>query len=195
MLSPKPGVFLILGGPSASGKTSLMTMLRKRRGAQPLLTSTSRPPRPGEVAGVDYVFLSPSEFSAALSVGDMKEHTVYAGVDYGVRAQELNDAAAALSAGTDVVAALDARGVAFFRAWAASCGMRPPLSLFLDVPEADMRRRLTLRGSAEEEVARRLRHAQENERTAAYVAAFDGTIDNRDGRLEEAYADIVARMA
>ena len=111
------------------------------------------------------------------------------------RRLELEAAAASLAAGTDVVAALDSRGVAFFRAWAAARGARPPVSLFLDVPEADVRRRLSLRGSAEEEVARRLRHAQEHERTAAYVAAFDAAIDNRDGCLEQAYEDVVARLA
>ena len=196
-----PGVLLVLGGPSASGKTTLLRLLRARRGVAPLLTSTTRAPRPGEADGADYEFLSPAAFSSSLEAGGMREHTEYAGVHYGVRARALDAAAATLAAGGAVAAALDARGLAFFRAWAAApvAPGAPPrarlVSVFLAVPEEDVRRRLAARGSAAEEVARRLAHARAVERVPAYAAAYDVAVDNADGQLEAAYDAIVARMA
>ena len=192
-MRPASGVLLILGGPSASGKTTLLKLLVARRNTQLLLTSTSRPPRPTEGAA-DYDFLTPAAFAAALAAGEMPEHTVYAGVDYGVSSRSQSAAADALAAGMDVAAALDARGVLFFREWAAAA--RVPLrALYLDAPEADVRRRLAARGSAAEEVERRLRQAAERERAPAYVAAFDARVAKGDGLLEEAYAQVVARLA
>ena len=61
--------------------------------------------------------------------------------------------------------------------------------------EEDVRRRLAARGSAAEEVARRLAHARAVERVPAYAAAYDVAVDNADGQLEAAYDAIVARMA
>lgn len=116
------GRLLILGGPSAVGKTTLLHLLLARRpGAAVVLTTTTRAPRPAEADGVDYHFISAAAFAAALAAGDMLEHTRYAGVDYGIARREVEALLAALRrappAELVAIAVLDVRGVAFFREW------------------------------------------------------------------------------
>jgi guanylate kinase len=53
------------------------------------VSATTRPPRPGEVDGRDYHFLTPEEFHARVERGDFVEHAVYAGNRYGTLRSEL----------------------------------------------------------------------------------------------------------
>lgn len=60
---PKPATFLVISGPSCSGKDTLLSALlaaRTRLGKP--VTTTTRPPRPNEIDGVHYHFLSRDEF-------------------------------------------------------------------------------------------------------------------------------------
>ena len=53
---------LILVGPSASGKTQIVQILRAKYGLNKMVTYTSRQMRPGEREGIDYFFLTKEEF-------------------------------------------------------------------------------------------------------------------------------------
>jgi guanylate kinase len=53
------------------------------------VSATTRPPRPGEVDGRDYHFLTPEEFHQRVEDGDFVEHAVYAGNRYGTLGSEL----------------------------------------------------------------------------------------------------------
>ena len=53
------------------------------------MSATTRPPRPGEVDGRDYHFLTPEEFDRRVERGDFVEHAVYAGNRYGTLRSEL----------------------------------------------------------------------------------------------------------
>ncbi|AGO82580.1 Guanylate kinase [Pandoravirus dulcis] len=74
------GRLLVLVGPSGSGKTTLAKAL----GFVPLCTTTARAPRPGEVDGVDYHFVTADAFDRLVADGLMAEHAIYAGMRYGV---------------------------------------------------------------------------------------------------------------
>lgn len=74
------GRLLVLVGPSGSGKTTLAKAL----GFAPLCTTTARAPRPGEVDGVDYHFVTADAFDRLVADGLMAEHAIYAGMRYGV---------------------------------------------------------------------------------------------------------------
>jgi len=58
-------------------------------GLQLSVSATTRPPRPGEVDGRDYHFLTPEEFHTRVERGDFVEHAVYAGNRYGTLRSEL----------------------------------------------------------------------------------------------------------
>jgi guanylate kinase len=67
---------VVLSGPSGSGKTTLVRLLIDRAPVRLIksVSATTRPPRPGEVHGDDYWFLSPAEFRTRLEHGDFIEH-------------------------------------------------------------------------------------------------------------------------
>lgn len=67
-------VLLILAGPAGVGKSTLCDRLvREVPGFERVITATTRPPRPNEVDGRDYHFLSEAEFDARLAAGDFLE--------------------------------------------------------------------------------------------------------------------------
>jgi guanylate kinase len=64
-------------------------LLERVPGLRLAVSATTRPPRPGEVDGRDYHFLSPEEFERRVNAGDFVEHAVYAGNRYGTLRSEL----------------------------------------------------------------------------------------------------------
>lgn len=85
----KPLVFT-LTGQSASGKTSLEKALQKTGLFGKAISTTTRPPRAGEVDGQDYYFVNDIDFAEAVKQGLMVEHVTFGGYMYGISTTELN---------------------------------------------------------------------------------------------------------
>jgi len=107
-------LLLIVSGPAGSGKTTLCDRLlgefssRLRR----VVTATSRAPRPGEVDGVDYFFMSDEDFVAKIASGAFYEHAKVHSARYGVlREAVLRN----LDASRDLLLNIDVQGAATFR--------------------------------------------------------------------------------
>ena len=84
---------LVVTGPSGVGKGTLIRHLLERRPDYRLsVSATTRAPRPGEVDGRDYHFLSQQEFERRLAAGDFLEHALYAGNHYGTLKEEVENA-------------------------------------------------------------------------------------------------------
>jgi guanylate kinase len=82
---------LVVTGPSGVGKGTLIRKLLERRPDYRLsVSATTRPPRPGEVDGRDYHFLTEQEFERRLAAGDFLEHALYAGNHYGTLKEEVD---------------------------------------------------------------------------------------------------------
>lgn len=78
------GKLIVVSGPSGAGKTSVMRRVYDRSDV-PLarcVSVTTRPPRPDEVDGVDYHFLSDDEFQTRRQRGDFVEYCRVFGFDY-----------------------------------------------------------------------------------------------------------------
>src|ERR1700690_283858 len=85
-----PGLIFVFSGPSGSGKTTLCNaLLAAVPRAKRLVTCTSRAPRSGEQDGVDYRFLAPAQFDAALAAGEFFEHALVHGNHYGSRRRDV----------------------------------------------------------------------------------------------------------
>jgi guanylate kinase len=119
------------------------------------VSATTRPPRPGEVDGRDYHFLTPEEFEQRLARGEFLEHAMYARNMYGTPRSELERARAA---GRGLVLEIEVQG-------ARQVGEALPeaTQVFIAPPsEETLRERLEARSTdSAEEIERRLTRARE----------------------------------
>lgn len=81
---------LVLSSPSGGGKSTIARrVLAERADAGYSVSATTRPPRPGEVDGAAYHFLSPEAFERLVQDGEFLEHAVYNGHRYGTLVREV----------------------------------------------------------------------------------------------------------
>ncbi len=158
-----PGLIFVFSGPSGSGKTTLCAaLLANVPRAKRLVTCTSRAPRPGEKDGVDYRFLDPPQFEAALAAGEFFEHALVHGNHYGSRRR---DVIMLLDQRQDVVFNVDVQGAATIRKTAAGEPMLAGrlVTIFVIPPPVDeLRKRLQGRSHDHpEEIEKRLKAAAE----------------------------------
>ena len=162
----------MVSAPSGAGKTTLCREVRLRLPDLAYSVSvTTRPPRAGELGGVDFAFVSEAAFRDMLVRGEFAEWATVHGNLYGTRARVLDEA---LAAGRDVLLDIDTQGAEQLR------GRYPEAVLvFIVAPSMrDLELRLRERKSdAEAEIARRLQRAREE---IALWRRYDYLIVNRD---------------
>jgi guanylate kinase len=134
------GKVFVITGPSGVGKGTLIERLLERIPELELsISATTRSPRPGEVDGRDYHFLSPDEFHRRVEAGDFLEHATYSGNRYGTLRSEVERR---LDAGHSVVLEIEVNGARQVRA-----AMPESVQIFIAPPEpAALRERLLDRG-------------------------------------------------
>lgn len=179
-----PALLVVLSGPSGVGKdVALKRMLELGCPLIAVVTATTRPQRPGEVDGRDYIFLTPPEFDRLLAQDEFLEHATVYGNRYGVPKQQVRDA---LARGQDVLLKTDVQGAASIRALVPQA-----LLIFLAPPSlVALSQRLKQRKTeSEPELARRLRTA---EHELEQQRLFDYVVVNHNGRLDEAVNEIQA---
>lgn len=154
----RTGILFVLSAPSGAGKTTLCNALRQKPEFVWSVSCTTRTPRPGEVDGEDYHFLSREEFERRLAAGEFLEHAEVHGNRYGtLKGPVLEN----LAKGVDVLLDIDTRGAASIR----SCGdpliLRALADIFIMPPDLEeLRRRLLRRGTeTDDQVEVRLRNA------------------------------------
>lgn len=171
----------VITGPSGVGKGTLIRGLMERLQQLELsVSATTRSPRPGERDGVDYHFLSTSEFERRVQAGDFVEHADYAGRRYGTLRSELEQR---IAAGAPVVLEIEVQGARQVRA-----AMPEAVQVFIAPPSLEaLSTRLIGRGTdGSEEVERRLAVAEQEllaRDEFAHVVVND--------RLEDALSDLV----
>lgn len=85
----KKGKLIVVSGASGVGKgTVLGIMMEKRKDLSFSVSATTRPPRPGEIDGVHYYFITREKFEAMIAAGEFLEYDAHAANYYGTpRAQ------------------------------------------------------------------------------------------------------------
>jgi guanylate kinase len=148
-----------------------------------VVTATDRPPRPGEVHGKDYFFLTTEEFTGLIENDELLEHALVYGQHKGVPKQQVRQA---LASGKDVIMRIDVQGAATIRSLVPET-----LLIFLTASsEEEMVQRLRKRGSdSPEQLEKRIATAREE---MERLAEFDYVVINRDGLLEQAADDVLA---
>ena len=108
MSSDAPGQLFIVSAPSGTGKTTLVERLVQVVPDLALSRSfTSRPPRAGELDGVDYNFISRERFESMIAGGEFLEYADVFGNLYGTSAATTEQA---LAHGQDLVLVIDVQG-------------------------------------------------------------------------------------
>ncbi|WP_204368398.1 guanylate kinase [Neosynechococcus sphagnicola] len=83
-MSQQPGKLIVLTGPSGVGKGTLLKLLLQRHPEVYLsISATTRPPRPHEIDGQHYYFVSHEQFKQMVAQGDLLEWAEFAGNCYG----------------------------------------------------------------------------------------------------------------
>lgn len=177
------GLLLVLSSPSGAGKTTITRRLLERDPTLSLSVSvTTRPPRPGEIDGRDYVFIAPAEFARMVAAGELLEHATVFGNSYGTPRRPIETA---LAAGRDIVTDIDWQGTQQL-----SQAMPEDLVKVFVLPPsiAALRDRLQRRAqdSAEIVAARMAKSSEE----MSHWPEYDYVIVNRD--IDESVAEVAA---
>jgi guanylate kinase len=181
-----PSRLVVLAGPTAVGKGTVSTYIREHHPNVLLsVSATTRPPRPGEVDGVNYYFVDDAAFDRMIAADDMLEWaTVHNAYRYGTPRAPID---AALADGKSVLLEIDLQG-----ARSVKQAMPEATLVFLLPPSwEELVRRLIGRGTEDSaEQARRLVTAK------AELAAqneFDYRVVNRD--VQDAAREVVDLMS
>ncbi len=176
-------LLIVISGPSGVGKDSVVQQLQKQNyPVHFVVTATSRPPRPGEVHGVDYFFVSDDEFEALIRNAELLEHAIVYGQHKGIPKQQVREA---LASGKDVLMRLDVQGAATVKRMAPDAVL-----VFLSASsEEELAERLRQRHTdTEPQIQCRLQIAREEMQR---LDEFDYVVVNQDSHLDETVDQVI----
>lgn len=172
--------FIVLCGPSASGKTSIGMGLREKMGAVEAISHTTRQPRVGEVEGDPYYYITKEVFDTIEKV----EQTEYAGNFYCLSAKEMDEK---LAGDKPLYVITDVHGLAALRKRYGDSVYAVFVKVDPDIIEDRMRKR----GDSEENIQKRLKKAAEDKEFDNWKYC-EAVVDN-NGELETSI-DIVSAI-
>lgn len=177
-------MLLVITGPSGTGKTTLIRrLLRRCRDLEFSVSHTTRPPRPGEVEGRDYYFVSEAEFLRLLKKKSFVEWAVVHGYYYGTSKEEFKK-----SQKQDLVMDIDVQGARQVKKLTAENGYQAVFVFILPPNRKVLEERLLQRGDlSPEDLRRRVKRAREEIKS---WNNFEYLIVNHN--LEEALAELKA---
>jgi len=179
------GLAFVVSGPSGAGKNSVIgRAMEDLPDVRYSVSYTTRPRRPHEVDGVDYLFVDREEFVGRIESGDFVEYVTYLGDLYGTSRSQVDGI---VDRGFDVILNIDVEGAKLVRR--TGLGDHTVVFVFL-VPSSLVRleERLRARGTeSDEQIADRLTVAA---REMEALGAFDYLVINDD--LETAAAELRA---
>jgi guanylate kinase len=178
------GKLIVVSGPSGAGKS---TLIRAALDAVPELaysvSATTRKPRPGEVNGRDYIFLSREEFERWIEAGNFLEWAEYSGNLYGTPESRVEEF---LEAGLSVILEIELQGARKVRE------KRPDaVMVFVRAPSLEETRRRLEGRATETSAAVETRMSTAVEEVGAREE-FDYEVVNRD--RERARKDMIELM-
>src|SRR6202451_3676635 len=175
------GLMFVLSSPSGAGKTTLSRLLIERMpGLKMSVSATTRPMRPGEVDGLDYLFVEKSGFEQMARRGELLEWATVFDNRYGTPRAPVE---AALSAGPDVLFDIDLQGTPHMREQEQAVGV----SVFILPPSAtDLEKRLHTRAQDSDAVIRDRMSRATHE--LSHWAEYDYIVVNHD--VDAAFAEV-----
>ena len=165
---------IVLVGESASGKSSIEKYLVNNYGYSKVVSYTTRQPRDGEINGIDYHFITKSEFRRLKEQGFFAETAVYNGWYYGTAKEDCTN---------DKIAVLTPHGLRQIK----KISDIDVMSFYINVPRRDRLIKILQRGDNIEEAYRR---------SLSDVGQFDGIDDEVDYVIDNiGYEKSIMEMA
>ena len=177
------GKLVVISGPSGVGKSTIVSQLLKRTSVEFSVSATTRQPRPGEVDGRDYMFVSRQQFQQMIADEQLLEWAEVFGQLYGTPARPVNQA---VKAGKNIVLDIDVQGAIQVHR------LMPDATFVLICPpdEETLADRLKGRGTeTPDALARRLAKATDELNTATASGIYNEKVINDD--LEAAIEQVV----
>ena len=171
-MSNRKGIIIVVSGFSGAGKGTLMKELTKKYDNYALsVSATTRNPRPGEVNGREYFFVTNEEFEKLINENGLIEHAGYVDHYYGTPRKFVEDK---LSQGIDVILEIEIQGALQIKE------QYPDAVLLFVMPPsvAELEKRVRGRGTETEEVIlQRLKRAKEE---SVGIEKYDYLVINDD---------------
>ncbi|MCB9419550.1 MAG: guanylate kinase [Ardenticatenaceae bacterium] len=178
-------LLIVISGPSGVGKDTIARAVIDERpdSFYFVVTATTRPPRAGEVHGVDYYFVSNDEFARMIDENELLEYAVVYNDFKGIPKQHIREA---LASGKDVIMRVDVQGAATIRKLIPNA-----IHVFLTTEsEEELVTRLTKRKSeTPEDLNLRIATARQEMKR---IQEFDYWVVNRASQHEEAVQHILS---
>ena len=178
----RKGLFIVISGPSGTGKTSVIKKLCK---AEPTLefsiSATTRPRRSNEIDGVDYHFLDQTEFEEQINRDGFLEWVKYGGHYYGTLKSTVEST---IEKGTDLILEIDVHGVMKVKNLGLRCTSIFLLPPSLESLEKRLRNRMT---ESDSELEQRLLTAKSE---FDHIADYAYCIVNPDHNVQKAVSQI-----
>ncbi len=165
------GFMLILSAPSGTGKTTIANEIAKMPEFVKSISATTRAPRPGEVEGVDYFYVSAEKFEEMKNNGELFESACFNGNWYGTIKKQMEDA---INAGKIMLFTIENDGMKSFKEQLPN----DSVTVFILPPSLEeLEKRITLRGDEEESIKKRMDIAKKE---ISYYSQYDYTVINDD---------------
>ena len=175
------GLLIVISGPAGSGKGTVNAMLLQSPEYVYSVSATTRAPRPGEVDGVNYHFITKEDFEARIANGEMLEYTQYCGNYYGT---PLREAIEVMESGRNLILEIEVEGAQNVKR------LYPEAVLIMLLPPSYAVQEARLRGrgtETEEKICERLNRTKEE---LPLIDHYDYVVYNYDGGVARCAEDI-----
>ncbi len=177
-------ILVVISGPSGVGKD--MAIARLKEMGYPfhfVVTATTRPQRPTEINGVDYIFVSTGEFAEMIEQGELLEYAVVYGDYKGIPKAQVRQA---LTSGKDVIMRIDVQGAATIRRLVPEAVL---IYISAESEEALVNRLRQRKTEPEDQLKMRIATARQELKR---LDLFDYVVINADDKLDETCHKIAA---
>ena len=179
----KRGILTVISGPAGSGKGTVVKLLRATGEFACSVSATTRAPRPGEIADVDYHFISQEEFRERIDNHEMLEYTCYCGNYYGT---VLSEAMEILDSGKNLILEIEVEGGQNVKR------LYPETVLVLLLPPSFSVQEQRLRGRGTETEDKILARLSRTREELPEIVHYDYVVYNHDNGVDRCADDIRA---